>query len=517
MTPNYFFILFLTFFIFLTPAAISSPINVCNYSYIYEGSPPLLSYYLQSVNYATLGSNGNYYCKCKVLQAVIFAASSQPSQAPSLLIFDFYTRTFKCAVSQSAFGFVNLPNNTIVFLGNNKQQLYTIGYNCNVNPLGIRFPNSIVAYLWVDALGRFFVIDNTTKDIYDHKGIKESFRLSDINMLSSYNEASFSNMTFDPIHGDLYIVLGNDILVYNPTQKQFWYKFTAHVFPLWDIRVISSPIPEKFCIISMHYNPASTIFTLFRWQPDRSQFYANLTSIYVDNSTTDFLYSSFYHGGPPASITLIYRNEFLVLSFYFDQTYHVIEILNTDFSYGNYFYYPNSGPSNPAPVHVSGGVENTDIFFVHYCNIMTTQVTQYSLFSDFPSCARCQKGLNLWFYSYMRGCSNTCDNFTLKNFPFCETKYSSQTCILQDSTNQLCGGCDNNNGYIQISRFNISLECSPIFACSSTNPAQYEVSIGICPNCDPSCLTCVGGQPSQCLSCVGNYYYNPSTSTCSSS
>ena len=514
MTLNYFFILFLTIFVFLTPSSISSPINVCNYTYFYEGGSDLTNYYLQSVNYVALFSDGSY-SKTKITQVLVLSASNDANPSPSMVILDFYTRRTYCTVTKAALSFIILPNNTIVFLTDSKTQLYMVGKTCGNNQIGKTFVNySIVAYVWADTLGRFFVIDSGTKNIYDHNYNKETFRQADINMLNSYNQSSFSNMTFDSTHEDLYLVLGTDILVYSTRSKQFWYKFKAHNLTIWDIRVISSPIPDKFCILSMQYDSSSKSFKIFRWQPDRSQFYANLSSIYVDISS-NYMTSTLNQGYPPASISLIYRNEFLVMSFYNTTNFHVILILGTDFSYQNYFYYPNNDPVNPASVHVSGGgVENTDIFFVHYCNIQTTYVTQYSLFSDVQSCARCQKGLNLWFYSYMRGCSNTCDDYTIKNFPFCEPKYSSQTCNIQDSTHQLCGGCDRNI-YNQISRFNISIECSPYFTCSSTTAAEYKDSNSPpCKPCDGSCRACVGGNANQCLSCTSNNFYDPfATST----
>jgi len=499
------------FFLYLfkgKSTATSATSDICNFTYFLEGNPQVSTWFVYELSYASLINQNTYEnSNSSKLQLMVFMASPLVASElvtspladgnPHLVLIDFYTRKeFATIDSYDAFDMLVLPNSTITVLTNNSKAFYNLGKSPVL--IGSTFANSIQSFVYSQSLNRYYVVDKVTRNLYDLYDNSENFSQIELQMLNSYPETSYTKIVFDDIHQDLYLALGNDVLVYDAIKKRFWFRFTGHTNQIFDIKVISSKIPDKFCIISIAYNGTNNETDLKRWQPN--WFYKNGTSMY--NESQNYLQQYFFYGSIN-SIATAYRKEFLLFSFTYNHTCDIIVILLTDFSFTQFFYVSNITGHNM----VAGDVEDTDIFFVYTSNNAASFV-QYSLLSEFPNCAKCQSQINFWFYSYMRGCSNICDSFNRENFPFCEPTCDSQTCFGWCDGNDQCQYCDSND-YSPVTRFYIQIECQPKLNCIAAD--NYLVSFGNCQLCDSSCFSCVGGGSNQCLSCNGAYYYPAET------
>lgn len=476
--------------------------NLCNSTLFFAGFPPDSA--LIQVKYSAIINDQSFDgSKSKNFQMFAILASTTTIPNGTLVLVNLYTLKIFKSLQEPVYDFLVLPNMTLTFLGDNRKRLRTMSGAISIG-LGKQFSNDIRSFVFAKSLNRYFVVDNNTKNIYDQNGVAEVLSQNDTNLLNSYlNNTSFTKIIFDEINSDLYLVLGSDVLVYDPILKRIWYRFRGHSDKIIELQLINSTIPDKFCLISISYNTESWQTILLRWQPFRLA--KNQSGLYDESNF--YLRKGIYNTGGLNSVAKVFRQEFLVLSLVSATTNNtdIIMITSTDFSSDNSFSVQCLTTCNSK---VSGDVEDTDIFYVHR---QTIQMRQYSIFAEFPNCAKCSSYTKYWFYPFLLGCSNSCDRFTRQNYPFCEPRCDSQTCSLLCDSSSQCGGCDLKN-YYNISRFAIRTDCTPKIGCFDSRSFMFPNNT--CGSCDVSCNTCVGSSKYQCLSCFPGMFYHIEDSSC---
>ena len=487
------------FFLILLPIPqTQGTTNLCNSTIFFAGFPA--DFLLIQVKYSAIWNDQNLDgSKSKNFQIFAILASTPTYQNGTLVLVNLYTLKIFKSLQEQVSDFLVLPNMTLIFLGESRKKLKMMSGAI----IGKPFTNEIRSFVWANSLNRYFVVDSNTKNIYDQNGVAEVLSQNDTNILNSYtNDSSFTKIIFDDIYSELYLVLGSDVLVYDPVIKRIWYRFRGHSEKIIELQLINSTIPDKFCLISISYDKESWQTILMRWQPFRLA--KNQSGLYDENQF--YLYKGIYNTNGFNSVAKVFRQEFLVLSLVSATSNNtdIIIITSTDFSNGNSFSIQCQTVCNSK---VSGDVEDTDIFYVYR---QSSQMRQYSIFAEFPNCAKCYSDTKYWFYPFLLGCSNSCDRLTRQNYPFCEPRCNSQTYSILCDTSNNYGVCDLK--YNTVTRFAIQPDCTPKIGCIDTN--YYILPNNSCGLCDASCQTCVGSSKYQCLSCYPGMSYHVATSSC---
>ena len=207
-----------------------------------------------------------------------------------------------------------------------------------------------------------------------------------------------------------------------------------------------------------------------------------------------------------------YRQEFLIISTFLDAYTDTIIIMNSDFQNcsSNAF---NLSHAKMDVAIIIGDIENTDIFYI-FCEMDVFEFRQYSIFAEYPNCVKCTTGSNMWFYSYMYGCSNTCEGVSRKNYPYCEPSCSSQNCLSQcTGADAECELCDNSAYAYNALQIGTYKNCQPQLNCN--NLSQYSINTSSCGSCmNSSCSKCLSSGYNQCFYCYPPYFFDINSTSC---
>ncbi|EAR88128.2 zinc finger lsd1 subclass family protein (macronuclear) [Tetrahymena thermophila SB210] len=126
--------------------------------------------------------------------------------------------------------------------------------------------------------------------------------------------------------------------------------------------------------------------------------------------------------------------------------------------------------------------------------------------SSSSNCLSCQG--SLYFNSVTKTCQSTCPDGTYPNSNGNVCSQCDTTCLTcNGGTSSNCLSCTFPSRYFQPLTSQCVTQCNTNQYAKSTSPPT-------CQNCDPTCKTCSGTAPNNCLSCSGNFYLSTSGNIC---
>ena len=499
-----FFIKELLLFNILITAISSSSYNICNYLYYFQNNL-VLSQTTATIDQVIYGTVNNLnYDNAKSPTMQVFLISAQTSGNPIINVMNYYTHhIFSQFTSNEAWQTLIMPNNTIYFLGLNKKIINSVTSK-GIIQIGNTFTTSIKKFIWANDIQQLIIMKVSPSGIYDQF---ENSLLTTSDTTYLNNLGTITDIAYDEIHSDLYLTIAMDVFVVDMKNKRIWYRYSSHAAHVKYMLIISSQIPDKFCIITAEDGTG----VVKRWQPNYDV--KNGTQIYqmTNNTKTCNINPQAVH-----SIATAYRQEFLIISIFLDASTDTILIMNSDFQTCTTNSFTAAHGSGTSSILI-GDIDNTDIFYI-YSSDDNVKFIQYSIFAEYPNCVKCQTGSKMWFYSYMYGCSNTCEGVSRKNYPYCEPSCSSQNCIAPCSgIGTECGGCETTAfAYLPLQIGNYYTNCRPRLNCNTLT--QFSIDTSNCGACtNAACSSCLSSGTNQCFYCFSPNFFDISSTNCISS